>query len=202
MEIYASNRNFERYGINQEIWERENFDHIIHIEPPTSGFPFTLYTIQLDASDYEIPPSWLKLNSDFIEYELSANEIENAHIIDNISTKEEINELIAMGHSINLTGKQLLEKKCSFSRQSFNDYMSLTIQEKKLYIDLINDFQENLNCYSFPFFWTIKFNNQETKIENCVFNFVPIEINQIATIAIKVNFSNGNKEYYDFTDRA
>lgn len=199
MEIYASNRNFEEYGINQEEWEDENKDYIIKITSPTPGFAYTLYTIYLTSSEFNSSPSWLKTNTHFIEYDLSMNHIEAEHIIDNQQIIADIETEIWKDNASIESLDQLERIGAAFNVDSYQTYMSLSLVSKQLSLVVVNDYSSTSNCYSYPFFKSIFFNNPGADREKCCFYFVNISIDNTQTIAFKVNFGNGNVKYYDFS---
>ncbi|MBS7785777.1 hypothetical protein KIH23_00580 [Flavobacterium sp. CYK-55] len=200
MEIFASSQNFEKFGIDQQEWEIENENYIINIDPPSPKIGYTLYTIMLVDSDFDNPPSWLKTNSDFIDYTLSSENIENQHLIRDHQINAAIDNLISEGASINITGANLISQNCSFDNKSYQEYMSFAIDGNSLSIDIVSNFERGINCFSYPLFWAIKNNNNEKNIQNCIFNFVQIAIDGNVTVAFKLNFQGGNAKYYDFTN--
>lgn len=201
MEIYASSRNFEAYGINQEEWENENQGYILKISPPVPGFEYTLYTIVLVDADFETPPSWLKKNTHFIEYDLSMTNIENEHIINDEQIISIIQNKILSENCAILSLSEMKKNGAAFNVDSYQTYMSLFLNSNDLSINIVNDYSSTANCYSYPFFKSIFFNNPGADIEKCRFYFVKISIDDNQTIAFKVNFGNGLDKYYDYTDK-
>ncbi|MFN8275320.1 MAG: hypothetical protein U0X58_10640 [Flavobacteriaceae bacterium] len=199
MEIYASSRNFSEYGIDQEEWEHENQNYITKITPPDPSFEYTLYTICLVSSDFNTPPSWLKTNTHFIEYDLSMNNIEAEHNITSQQIIEDIDAEISKNNCVSLSLTQIQNKGGAFNVDSYQTYMSLSITSKDLNISIINDYYYPGNCYSYPFFKSILFNNPGADLQKCCFIFVNISINSNSTIAFKVNFGNGSVKYYDYS---
>lgn len=201
MEIYASSRNFVEYGINQTDWEHENRDYIIKITPPTSGFEYTLYTIDLTNSDFNTPPSWLKTNTHFIEYDMSMANIEAEHLITDQQMIIDIDGEISKNKDATQNLDEIKKMGGAFDVDSYETYMSLSLISKDLNITVVNDYSSSGNCYSYPFFKSILFNNPGANLEKCCFTFVNISVDGISTIAFKVNFGNGLNKYYDYTDK-
>lgn len=199
MEIYASSRNFSEYGIDQAEWELENKDYIINIQQPSAGFEYTLYTIYLVSSDYNTTPSWLKTNTHFIEYDMSMNNIEAEHLITSQQTIQDIDAEILKNNCVSLSLTQIQNKGGAFNVDSYQTYMSLSIDSKELSIRIVNDYYYPGDCYSFPFFKSILFDNPGVDLQKCCFYFVNIPIDIITTIAFKVNFGNGIVKYYDYS---
>jgi len=199
MEIYASSRNFEEYGVNQQIWEETNQNYIVDIKPPTPGQNFTLYIISLISADFDYPPSWLKTNTHFIEYDMSMNNIETEHIIDNQQIIDNVEAEISKGNAAIESLDELEKKGAAFNIDSYQTYMSLSLVSKQLSLVVVNDYSSTSNCYSYPFFKSIFFNNPGADLEKCCFYFVNISIDDNLTIAFKVNFGNGNTKYYDYS---
>ncbi len=196
MEIYASSRNFEEYGVNQTQWEEEYKDLITSVEPPHGIIDYTFYTIKLQESDY----NWLKVNTHFIEYKASSENIENEHLIGDNIFIQNINNEISNNHFFKANVNELITMGCQFDVDSYQEYMSFFLSsENRLSVNLANDFSAVDSCFSFPLFKYILANNAESDPANCFFTFVNAENNGYKTIAFKVNFSDGNKKYYDFT---
>lgn len=200
MQIYASSENFERLGIDPLIWADKNAAYISHIEPPTSGYPYILYTIDIPESNYDDQPSWLKLNSAFIAYKLSAAAIEGYHRIEDTELQEKIAQLVQDQDCATKTGKALIALGCSFEVKSYVTYLGLTLNENELTIEIANNFERNQNCYSFPFFWTLAFNNPGINLEDCIFNFVVLERDKYSSIAFQLQLPDAEKRYYNFTN--
>jgi len=196
MEIYATSQNFVEYGIIQQEWEQENKSFIIHTEPPHEPINYTKYTIKLDLSDSD----WLKINTHFIDYEASSDNIENEHIITNKTYIQDIEQQISTNKYYRANVMDLIELGCQFNQDSYAQYMSFMLSsENKLFVNLVNNFNDAARNFSFPFFKYILVNNAEGNPENCFFTFVNI-VDGDSKLAVKVNFSNGDKEYYDFSD--
>jgi hypothetical protein len=146
------------------------------------------------------PEDWIAQNGMYICYNESKGTIENAHLIDvSDNIDEEIEALIKNGNSDRLTVSQMKSLGYVFNRETYDNYMQLRLINKKLQRAIITNYDKTKVCYSYPFFKCILECNNETNENNCFFTFVEIIIGRIQTIAFKVEFSNGNIKYYDYS---
>lgn len=184
-----------------ETWKETNKDYLVaNPKPDVSCIHEKLFIDTELFVQNNGPEDWIAQNGQYVCYNESKKTIENAHLIDvSENIDEEIDDKIRNGNSHRLSVIEMKDLGYVFDRETYDNYMQLNIINKKLQRAVIDVYDKTKVCYSYPFFKCILECNIERDESNCFFTFVEIIINRIQTIAFKVEFSNGNVKYYDYS---
>ena len=202
MIIYANSLHFvnDRERIN---WELANESFILSTTRPNGSITYYQYEISFTLIIFKPKTDrWLKLNSKHIDYNKSKSNIEQSHLLPNNLFKK-IDDEVQAGRFCKISAFEIkkLNLKC-FESTSYEDYMLFELDNKnEISISYLADYDENKDCYSYPFFKSILDNNNISDLKNAVFTFVKSDIYGL-TIAFKVDFLYGTSvitKYYDFS---
>lgn len=203
MELFVN--SIKMTEVFRKDWELENNNFIKVIKMPDLINNYYIYTIFIDENDPALAkkPSWLKVNSDYIDFNLSKDNIEKAHLIFDTDVTKEIDNIIAGTKSVKEVkmGHELIKMGCLFDSHDYRKYMNFKFNtNQNIEVVILDDYENNnFHCYSFPFFKSLMVNNNESNPENCKFTFLKILIENKEAIAFKVEFSNGVVKYYDYS---
>lgn len=201
MELYANSKNFIDED-ERKSWEESNAMFIDKIDPPSAARNYYVYTIDLPwGMNYDRMPNWLKINSIYIDFNLSRINIEESHLaIPPNSIIELIDNEINDSKFIEIKADKLQhDYNFNFKNESYKTYLQIDIVDLKLETKIVDDYQSKKNHFSFPFLKSILKNNGDNSLNEYSFTFVEIELNAVKVVAFAVTFKDGSIKYYDFS---
>jgi hypothetical protein len=184
-------------GISIEEWTSANTNYLNNeITAPNRLFVDPNLLVQNNA-----PSDWVQTNSKFIAVRQSLLAIEEVHIINDPTYLNQMSAMVANKTAIRLSMEEMRNLGYDFDRPAYGKYMSVTITDNKVNPAILKNYNTQDNCFSFPFFYSIKQNNNVVNEKNCFFDFMTVRIDGDYTIAFTVTFESSLSKSYNYSQK-
>lgn len=191
-------------GIDMNTWKKEvemfevtlgNFD----VSHTHNKFYLDVVKFSIENDNFD----WVNKNKSFVCYDGSKEAIEFMHTIDNNDSYNYDNEIdlqVLNNNFSKLTLQELKDLGYIFDQPKYQEeYMIMEMDiENKLKKAQFGKYDKKIICFSHPFFKSIVDNNKKDSTK-WIFYFVKIMVAGNKVIAFFIDFGDGTKKYYDFS---